>query len=275
MQPLPRQSTHRIRVGAVEIGGGAPVSVQTMANTDTRDAAASAAQALACFEAGADIVRFAVPDAAAAAALAEIKRAVGPRAIVADIHFDHRLALAALEAGVDGLRINPGNIGSAAKVREVAAAAKDRGVPIRIGVNAGSLEKDVLARHGGATPEALVESALGEIALLEDAGFGDIKVSVKASDVPRMVAAYRLLSSRTRHPLHLGLTEAGTLLRGTVSSSVALGILLAEGIGDTIRVSLTDAPENEVRVGLAVLRSLGLRAPGPDVTSCPTCGRTQ
>ena len=275
MQPLPRQSTHRIRVGAVEIGGGAPVSVQTMANTDTRDAAASAAQALACFETGADIVRFAVPDAAAAAALAEIKRAVGPRAIVADIHFDHRLALAALEAGVDGLRINPGNIGSAAKVREVAAAAKDRGVPIRIGVNAGSLEKDVLARHGGATPEALVESALGEIALLEDAGFGDIKVSVKASDVPRMVAAYRLLSSRTRHPLHLGLTEAGTLLRGTVSSSVALGILLAEGIGDTIRVSLTDAPENEVRVGLAVLRSLGLRAPGPDVTSCPTCGRTQ
>ena len=275
MQPFPRQSTHRIRVGAVEIGGGAPVSVQTMANTDTRDAAASAAQALACFEAGADIVRFAVPDAAAAAALAEIKRAVGPRAIVADIHFDHRLALAALEAGVDGLRINPGNIGSAAKVREVAAAAKDRGVPIRIGVNAGSLEKDVLARHGGATPEALVESALGEIALLEDAGFGDIKVSVKASDVPRMVAAYRLLSARTRHPLHLGLTEAGTLLRGTVSSSVALGILLAEGIGDTIRVSLTDAPENEVRVGLAVLRSLGLRAPGPDVTSCPTCGRTQ
>ena len=273
--PLPRETTHRIRVGAVEIGGGAPVSVQTMANTDTRDAVASAAQALACFEVGADIVRFAVPDAAAAAALAEIKRAVGPRAIVADIHFDHRLALAALEAGVDGLRINPGNIGSATKVREVAAAAKVRGVPIRIGVNAGSLEKDVLARHGGATPEALVESALGEIALLEDAGFGDIKVSVKASDVARMVAAYRLLSAKTHHPLHLGLTEAGTLLRGTVSSSVALGILLSEGIGDTIRVSLTDAPENEVRVGLAILRSLGLRAPGPDVTSCPTCGRTQ
>lgn len=276
MPALPRQSTHRIRVGAIEIGGGAPVSVQTMANTDTRDAAASAAQALACFEAGADIVRFAVPDAAAAAALREIKRAVGPRAIVADIHFDHRLALAALDSGVDGLRINPGNIGSAAKVREVAAAAKDRGVPIRIGVNAGSLEKDVLARHGGATPEALVESALGEIALLEDAGFSDVKVSVKASDVPRMVAAYRLLSARAPSvPLHLGLTEAGTLLRGTVSSSVALGILLSEGIGDTIRVSLTDAPENEVRVGLAVLRSLGLRAPGPDVTSCPTCGRTQ
>ena len=271
----PRENTHRISVGAVAIGGGAPVSVQTMANTDTRDAAASAAQALACFEAGADIVRFAVPDAAAAAALADIKRALGPdRAIVADIHFDHRLALAALDAGVDGLRINPGNIGSAAKVREVAAAAKDRGVPIRIGVNAGSLEKDVLARHGGATPEALVESALGEIALLEDAGFGDIKISVKASDVPRMVAAYRLLSSKTRHPLHLGLTEAGTRLRGTVSSSVALGILLAEGIGDTIRVSLTDEPAEEVRVGLAILRSLGLRAPGPEVTSCPTCGRT-
>lgn len=273
----PRQATRRIRLGPVAIGGGAPVSVQTMANTDTRDAAASAAQARACFDLGADVVRFAVPDAAAAAALAQIKRALGPeRAIVADIHFDHRLALAALEAGVDGLRINPGNIGSAAKVREVAAAAKDRGVPIRIGVNAGSLEKDVLARHGGATPEALVESALGEIALLADAGFEDVKVSVKASDVARMVAAYRLLSAKAPGvPLHLGLTEAGTLLRGTVSSSVALGILLSEGIGDTIRVSLTDAPENEVRVGLAVLRSLGLREPGPDVTSCPTCGRTQ
>lgn len=271
----PRETTHRIALGPVAIGGGAPVSVQTMANTDTRDAAASAAQALGCFEAGADIVRFAVPDAAAAAALADIKRALGPaRPIVADIHFDHRLALAALASGVDGLRINPGNIGSAAKVREVAAAAKDRGVPIRIGVNAGSLEKEALARHGGATPEALVESALGEIALLEDAGFGDIKVSVKASDVPRTVAAYRLLSLKTRHPLHLGLTEAGTLRRGTVSSSVALGILLAEGIGDTIRVSLTDEPAEEVRVGVAILRSLGLREPGPDVTSCPTCGRT-
>ena len=271
---LPRETTRRIHVGPLAVGGGAPVSVQTMANTDTRDAAASIAQARACFDEGADLVRFAVPDAAAAAALREIKRGLGARPIVADIHFDHRLALAALEAGVDGLRINPGNIGSAAKVREVAAAAKARGVPIRIGVNAGSLEKDVLARHGGATPEALVESALGEIRLLEEAGFEDVKVSVKASDLPRTVEAYRLLSAATRHPLHVGLTEAGTLLRGTVASSAALGILLHEGVGDTIRVSLTAAPVEEVRVGVALLRALGLRAPGASVTSCPTCGRT-
>lgn len=271
-----RETTNRICVGPLAVGGGAPVSVQTMANTDTRDAAASAAQARECFDAGADLVRFAVPDETAARALKEIKSELGPgRPIVADIHFDHRLALAALESGVDGLRLNPGNIGSAEKVREVAAAASERGVPIRIGVNAGSLEKEVLERHGGATPEALVESALGEIALLEDAGFSAIKVSVKASDVSRTLAAYRLLSRKTRHPLHVGLTEAGTLRRGTVASSAAIGILLAEGIGDTIRVSLTAPPVEEVRVGLALLRALGLRSGGADVTSCPTCGRTQ
>ena len=275
MNELPRQRTHRIHVGPLAVGGGAPVSVQTMANTDTRDAEASVRMARECFDAGADLVRFAVPDEAAARALRAIKAGLGPeRPIVADIHFDHRLALAALEAGVDGLRLNPGNIGSAARVREVAAAARERGVPIRIGVNAGSLEKEVLARHGGATPEALVESALGEARLLEDAGFEDVKISVKASDLPRTVAAYRLLSARTRHPLHVGLTEAGTRLNGTVASSAALGILLFEGIGDTIRVSLTDAPVNEVRVGIALLRALGLREKGPNVTSCPTCGRT-
>lgn len=267
--------TRRIQLGNIAIGGGAPVSVQTMANTDTRDVAASVAQAQECFEAGADIVRFAVLNEEAARALRDIKAGVGGSAIVADIHFDHRLALAALDSGVDGLRINPGNIGSRDRVLEVARAAKERGVPIRIGVNAGSIEKTKLAKFGGATPEALVESALDEIHLLEDVGFGDIKISVKASDVARTLAAYRLLSKSTDHPLHLGLTEAGTLLKGTVSSSVAMGILLSEGIGDTIRVSLTDKPVNEVRVGLAILRSLGLRDPGPNVTSCPTCGRTQ
>ena len=270
-----RRKTRPIRLGALTIGGDAPVSLQTMANTDTRDVEASSAMALECFEAGADIVRFAVPDAAAADALREIKRRVGGRALVADIHFDYRLALASLEAGVDGLRINPGNIGGADRVRAVAQAAKARGVPIRIGVNAGSLDAALLAKHGGATPEALVESALQEIALLEAEGFDQIKISVKASDVGRTLAAYRLLSERTDYPLHLGLTEAGTRLKGTVASSAALGILLSEGIGDTIRVSLTDKPIEEVRVGLALLRALGLRAPGPNVTSCPTCGRTQ
>jgi (E)-4-hydroxy-3-methylbut-2-enyl-diphosphate synthase len=271
----PRSQTRRIRVGGVEVGGGAPVSVQTMCNTDTHDVEACVAQIRRAASLGCDIVRLAVPDLAAAEALGAIKRQVPDVPLVADIHFDWRLAVASAEAGVDALRINPGNIGGLDKVRAVVKAAKTRRLPIRVGVNGGSISEAIRAKYGSATPEALVESALGEIALLEDAGFGDIKVSVKASDVPRMVAAYRLLSAKTRHPLHLGLTEAGTLRRGTVFSSVALGILLAEGIGDTIRVSLTDEPVEEVRVGLAVLRSLGLRAPGPDVTSCPTCGRTQ
>ena len=275
--PFPRRPTRRVRLGALAIGGGAPVSVQTMATADTRDANAAAAQARACFDLGADVVRFAVPDAEAAAALASIKRLLGPdRPIVADIHFDHRLAIAAIEAGVDGLRLNPGNVGSAAHVREVAAAARGRGVPIRVGVNAGSLEKSLLARFGGATPEALVESALGEIRLLEDAGCEAIKASVKASDLPRTVAAYRLLSTRTSWPLHVGLTEAGTLRRGTVAGAAAIGILLAEGIGDTIRFSITAPPEEEVRAGVSLLQAMGLRpSSGTCVTSCPTCGRTQ
>ena len=195
--------------------------------------------------------------------------------LVADIHFDYRCALASIEAGADALRLNPGNIGGAEKVREVARAASARRVPIRVGVNGGSLEKDILEKHGGATPEALVESAMRHVKLLEDEGFRDIAISVKASDVARTLAAYRLLAERTDCPLHLGVTEAGTFIPGTVRSSVALGILLSEGIGDTIRVSLTDVPEREVKVGLEILRSLGLRAPGPSVTSCPTCGRTK
>ena len=270
-----RDKTRRFLLGNVPIGGGAPVSVQTMCNTDTRDVAASAAQIRRAADLGCDIVRLAVPDAEAAEALGRIRREVPGVPLVADIHFDWRLALAALDAGVDGLRLNPGNIGDAGRVRAVVKAARERGTPIRVGVNGGSLEKPLLAKYGSATPEALVESALAHVRLLEDEGCEAIKISVKASDVPRTLAAYRLLSSRTDWPLHLGVTEAGTFLAGTVRSCVALGQLLAEGIGDTIRVSLTDAPEQEVRVGVELLRACGLRAPGPHVTSCPTCGRTR
>ena len=269
-----RRPTRPLKIGSLPLGGGASVSVQTMATADPHDAAALAAQVARCAAAGADLVRLTVPDPAAAEVFATVRRD-SPVPLVADIHFDYRLALAAIEAGCDALRLNPGNIGSRENVRAVACAAKAKGIPIRIGVNGGSLEKDILERHGSATPEALVESALRHIALLEDEGFRDIAVSVKASDVPRTVAAYRLLAAQTDCPLHLGVTEAGTFLPGTVRSAVALGVLLSEGIGDTIRVSLTDTPEREVQVGLEILRALGLRAPGPSVTSCPTCGRTQ
>jgi (E)-4-hydroxy-3-methylbut-2-enyl-diphosphate synthase len=245
-----------------------------MTKTDTRDVDTTVTQIRAVAALGCDIVRLAVVDQDAATALGEIRGQVEVP-LVADIHFDHRLALAALAAGVDGLRINPGNIGGKSKVAEVVRAARERRVPIRIGVNSGSLEKDLLAQHGGATAAALVESALRHVALLEELDYREIKISVKASDVRRTVEAYRLLATRCDYPLHLGVTEAGTFMAGTVRSSVALGILLAEGIGDTIRVSLTDTPEREVRVGLELLRSLGLRAPGPCVISCPTCGRIQ
>lgn len=271
-----RGCTRPLQVGGVPVGGGAPVSVQTMTNTDTRDVEATVAQIREVIDLGCDIVRLAVPDREAVEALRAIRAATEGVPLIADIHFDYRLALGALDAGVDGLRINPGNIGGEDRVRAVVAKAAGRNVPIRIGVNAGSLEKDILVRHNGhATAEALVESALRHVALLEAAGHTAIKISVKASDVPRTLGAYRLLAAKTAYPLHLGVTEAGTFLAGTVRSSVALGQLLAEGIGDTIRVSLTDAPAQEVRVGLEILRCLGLRAPGPNVTSCPTCGRTQ
>ena len=270
-----RDKTRSIVLGRIPIGGGARVSVQTMAASDTRDASATAYFIREAEEAGCDIVRLAVPDAEAAEALKQIRKETLGIPLVADIHFNWKLALTALEAGVDGLRINPGNIGGEERVRAVAKAAKERGVPIRIGVNGGSLEADILAKHGGATPEALVESALRHVALLEAADFSDIKISVKSSNVMRTVAAYRLLSEQTDCPLHLGLTEAGTFMAGTVRSSAAMGILLAEGIGDTIRVSLTDSPLKEVAVGLELLRCLGLREGGANVTSCPTCGRTQ
>ncbi len=269
-----RSQTRPLTIGTLPMGGGAPVSVQTMATADPHDAAALREQILCCAEAGAELVRLTVPDLAAAQVLGEVRK-TSPIPLVADIHFDYRCALAAIEAGADALRLNPGNIGGRANVQAVARAAKAKGVPIRVGVNGGSLEKDVLSRFGSATAEALVESALGHVALLEAEGFRDIAISVKASDVPRTLAAYRLLAERTDCPLHLGVTEAGTFVPGTVRSSVALGILLAEGVGDTIRVSLTDAPEREVKVGLEILRSLELRAPGPSVTSCPTCGRTK
>ena len=271
---MTRRRTRALKIGSLPLGGGAPVSVQTMATADPHDAVALLAQVARCADAGADVVRLAIPDAVAAETFAAVRRQ-SPVPLVADIHFDPRLALAAIEAGCDALRLNPGNIGGRENVRTVACAAKAKGVPIRVGVNGGSLEKDLLEKYGSATPEALVESALRHIALLEDEGFRDIAVSVKASDVPRTVAAYRLLAAQTDCPLHLGVTEAGTFLPGTVRSAVALGVLLSEGIGDTIRVSLTDTPEREVQVGLEVLRALGLRASGPSVTSCPTCGRTQ
>jgi len=269
-----RNQTRRLQVGPLALGGGAPVSVQTMATANPHDVAALVAQVSRCAEAGADLVRLTVPDVEAARVLGEVRRQVAVP-LVADIHFDYRCALASIEHGADALRLNPGNIGGRENVQTVARAAKAAGVPIRVGVNGGSLEKDILAKYGSATAEALVESALRHVGMLEDEGFRDIAISVKASDVPRTLAAYRLLAQRTDCPLHLGVTEAGTFIPGTVRSSVALGILLAEGIGDTIRVSLTDLPEKEVKVGLEIVRSLGLRAPGPSVTSCPTCGRTK
>lgn len=277
MQPpfsINRRPTRQIQMGKVAVGGAAPITVQTMTKTDTRNVEATVAQILEVEQAGCDIVRLAVVDEAAAHALAAIRRQVSAP-LVADIHFNHKLALIALDAGMDGLRINPGNIGSLDRVREVVRAAAGRKVPIRIGVNAGSLEKDLLEQYGGATAEALVESAMRHVRILEDAGHPWIKISVKASDVPRTLQAYRLLSKTTEHPLHLGVTEAGTLLNGTIRTSVALGILIAEGIGDTLRVSLTDHPIQEVRVGLEILRCFGLRPPGAGVISCPTCGRIQ
>ena len=259
-----RAQTRTLRIGGLPLGGGAPVSVQTMATADPHDAAALAAQVARCAEAGAALVRLTVPDAEAARVLGEVRKS-SPVPLVADIHFDCRCALAAIEAGADALRLNPGNIGGRENVRAVARAAKAKGVPIRVGVNGGSLEKG----------ETLVSSALKHVKLLEDEGFRDIAISVKASDAMRTVAAYRELADKTDCPLHLGVTEAGTFLPGTVRSSVALGILLAEGIGDTVRVSLTDDPEREVRVGLEILRAVGLAPNGASVTSCPTCGRTR
>ncbi len=261
-------------MGGVPLGGGAPIVVQSMTNTDTRDARATIRQIRRLEAAGCELVRVAVPDQDAVAQLSTIKAAVSIP-VIADIHFDHRLALGALEAGVDGLRLNPGNIGGPEKVRRVARAALERNVPIRIGVNSGSLEKDLLEKYGGPAPEAMVESALRHMALLEDHGFHLIKVSLKSSDVRTTIAAYRLLASRTDVPLHLGVTEAGTPVQAAVKSALGIGILLAEGIGDTIRVSVTGDPEEEMPIAYGILRALGLRRRGVEIISCPTCGRTE
>ena len=269
-----RRPSRRIHVGGVAVGGGAPVSVQSMTNTDTRDSAATLAQIERLAVAGCEIARCAVPDEEAAAALGAIC-ANSSLPLIADIHFDHRLALRALDAGVDGLRLNPGNIGARWKVEEVVRACRERAVPIRIGVNGGSLERELLERYGHPTPAAMVESALGHIRLLEDLGFDAIKVSLKASDIRRTVEAYRLLARQVDYPLHIGITEAGTTWSGTVKSAVGLGVLLYEGLGDTLRVSLTGDPVEEVRVGWEILKSLGLRERGPVFVSCPTCGRCQ
>lgn len=266
--------TRQVQVGGVKVGGGAPVSVQTMTKTDTRDVRATVEQIQEAASLGCDIVRLAVVDEAAAIALGEIRRQI-TTPIVADIHFDCRLAVMAARNGADGLRINPGNIGGRDKVAAVVGAARERSLPIRIGVNSGSLEQDIVKECGGRTAEALVKSALRHVNLIEDFDYDQIKISVKATDVKRTVEAYRILSEQTDYPLHLGVTEAGTMIPGTVRSSVAMGILLSEGIGDTIRVSLTDTPSAEVKVGLEILRALGLREPGPSVVSCPTCGRVE
>jgi (E)-4-hydroxy-3-methylbut-2-enyl-diphosphate synthase len=271
---FPRRKTRPLAVGGVAIGGGAPVVVQAMTKTDTRDIRRTAAEARRLARAGAEIVRLAVPDRAAASALREIRRRAGVP-LIADIHFDHRLALAAIDAGIDGLRLNPGNIGSAEKVREVVRAAAAARVPIRIGVNSGSLEKDLLARAGGATAAAMVESALRHVRILEDFDFRLIKISLKASDVPRTLEAYRLLAAKVDYPFHAGITEAGRLLAGSVKSSAGLGLLLAEGLADTVRVSLTAPPEREVFVAWQILQALGIRARGATFISCPTCGRCE
>lgn len=270
--PAPRKATREIRVGNVPVGGDAPVAVQSMTNTPTEDVEATVSQIRRLAEAGCDIVRVAVPDRPAAEAIAKIRPAVDIP-VIADIHFDSRLAIAAAEAGADGLRFNPGNIGSRERVRALVAVAEERGLPIRIGVNAGSLEKDILRKYEGATAEGMVESALRHVRLLEEFGFHRIKISLKASDVARTVAAYRRLSAATDYPLHIGVTEAGGLFPGVVKSALGIGMLLAEGIGDTLRVSLTRDPVEEVRVGFEILKALGLRRRGPDIISCPSCGR--
>ncbi|MBW1783616.1 MAG: flavodoxin-dependent (E)-4-hydroxy-3-methylbut-2-enyl-diphosphate synthase [Deltaproteobacteria bacterium] len=269
-----RKKTRQIHVGPIPIGGDAPIAVQSMTNTDTRDVAATIHQIERLREAGCEIVRLAIPDEEAVNGFREIKKRVRVP-LIADIHFDHRLALGALRAGADGLRINPGNIGSQKAVEKVVHGARERAAPIRIGVNAGSLHRDVLFRYGGPTPEAMVESAMEHVRLLESLNFDLMKISLKSSDVRNTIRAYELLSERIDYPLHLGVTEAGTLISGTVKSAIGIGYLLAEGIGDTFRVSLTRDPVEEVRVAYEILRSLGLRSRGPEIISCPTCGRCE
>ena len=269
---ITRRKTRQIAIGNVKIGGGAPISVQSMTNTKTTDTEATVAQIKALQDAGCDIVRLAVPDMAAAENIANIKVQVNIP-LVADIHFDYRLALKAIEQGIDALRINPGNIGDEERVKAVVTAAKAKHIPIRIGVNAGSLDKKLLAKYGKVTAKALVESAMEHVRILEKLDFHDIKISLKAHDVPLTIEAYRLMSQTVDYPLHLGITEAGTVNTGIIKSAVGIGALLAEGIGDTFRISLTGDPVNEVKVANEILKALGLKEYGPTLISCPTCGR--
>ena len=268
-----RRKTRMIHIGPVAIGGGAPISVQSMCNTKTTDTKATVAQIKALQAAGCDIVRLAVPDMQAVKNLHNIIAQVNVP-LVADIHFDYKLALEAIEQGISALRLNPGNIGGEEKVKAVVKAAKAHNVSIRIGVNAGSLDKKILAKYGGVTPEALVESAMQHVKILEALDFHDMKISLKAHDVPLTLAAYRLMSETVDYPLHLGITEAGTVNTGIIKSAVGIGALLAEGIGDTFRISLTGDPVVEVKVANEILKSLGLKEYGPTLIACPTCGRT-
>jgi (E)-4-hydroxy-3-methylbut-2-enyl-diphosphate synthase len=270
---ITRKKTRQIRVGTVPVGGDAPVSVQSMASTDTRDVKATVEQIGRLEQAGCEIIRVAVLDEDAAFAIKSIRKEIR-LPLIADIHFNHRLAIAAMENGADAIRVNPGNLGRE-KIREVVAAAKDCGASMRIGVNSGSVEKDLLTRYGGPSPEALVESALGSINYLEDLGFHEFKVSLKSSDVPTMIRAYRMISEKTDAPLHLGVTEAGSVLSSSIKSSIGIGTLLSEGIGDTIRVSVTGDPTVEMAIAYGILRALGIRKIGPDIIACPTCGRCE
>lgn len=269
-----RHKTRVVRIGDVAIGGENPIRIQSMCNTKTEDVEATVAQIRALTAAGCEIVRVAVPTVAAAEAIGEIRRQI-KIPLVADIHFDYRLALAAMEHGADKIRINPGNIGEDWKLREVVNAAKERNIPIRVGVNSGSLEKDLLQKYGGVTAEGIVESALEKVRRIEELGYENLVISIKSSDVLMCIKAHERLAAETDYPLHIGITEAGTLLRGTVKSAVGLGVILYEGIGDTIRVSLTGDPLEEIKAAREILKSLGLRKGGVEVVSCPTCGRTE
>jgi len=269
-----RRETRQIKIGDVPIGGGAPIIVQSMTKTHTQDVEKTIDQILRLKETGCEIVRLAVPDLDAAHALSKIKKSVSIP-IIADIHFDHTLALAALDAGLEGLRINPGNIGTKKKVKEVVLAALERSVPIRIGVNSGSLEKSLLQKYGEATPEAMVESAMRHVRILEDLGFDLIKISLKASDIFRTLKAYQLMAERVDYPFHAGITEAGSLVSGTAKSAAGIALLLREGLVDTLRVSLTAPPEEEVRIAYLIISNLGIRSFGPNIISCPICGRCE
>lgn len=269
-----RHKTRTVRIGDVAIGGDNPIRIQSMCNTKTENVEATVAQIRALAAAGCEIIRVAVPNEAAALALKDIRRQI-KLPLVADIHFDYRLALAAMENGADKIRINPGNIGEDWKLREVVNAAKERNIPIRVGVNSGSLEKEILKKYGGVTAEGIVESALEKVGRIEELAYENLVISIKSSDVLMCIKAHELLADKTDYPLHIGITEAGTLLRGTVKSAVGLGVILYEGIGDTIRVSLTGDPLEEIKAAREILKSLGLRKGGVEVVSCPTCGRTE